>query len=109
MHRLPQYFPEPECFDPERWLPEREAALPKYAYIPFGAGARVCIGNSFAMMEAQLVLATIAQRFRLHLLPERPVSAVPLITLSPEPGLWMRLEKREVIEGETAVSLPIAA
>jgi cytochrome P450 len=107
MHRLPQYFPDPEQFDPERWLPEREAALPKYAYIPFGGGPRVCIGNSFALMEAHLLLATIAQQYRLSLAPGQNIVPAALITMSPESGLRMRVEEREKIgvrEMETAVS-----
>jgi cytochrome P450 len=98
MHRLPQYFPNPEQFDPERWHPEREAALPKYAYIPFGGGSRVCIGNSFALMEAHLLLATIAQKYRLSLLPGQKIVPAALITMSPEFGLKMRVERREVTE-----------
>jgi cytochrome P450 len=94
LHRMPQYFPEPERFDPERWLPEKEAALPKYAYLPFGGGPRVCIGNSFAMMEAHLLLATIAQQYQLSLLPGHKVVPEALITMSPEFGLPMRVEKR---------------
>lgn len=67
MHHLPQYFDEPEAFKPERFTAEFEKSLPKFAYMPFGGGARVCIGNAFAMMEAQLILATIAQKYRLTL------------------------------------------
>ena len=107
MHRLPQYFPEPEQFDPDRWLPEIEAALPKYAYIPFGGGNRVCIGNSFAMMEAHLLLVTIAQQYRLSLVPGQKIVPAALITMSPEFGLQMRAEKRQVarenVRWETAV------
>ena len=95
MHRRPEFFPEPERFDPERFNPENEKKLPRYAYVPFGAGPRVCIGNSFAMMEAHLILATIAQRFRLELDPEQKVELNPLITLSPKFGLKMRVVKRE--------------
>jgi cytochrome P450 len=95
MHRRPEYFPEPERFDPERFSPENEKKLPRYAYIPFGAGPRVCIGNSFAMMEAHLILATIASRFRLELDPEQMVELNPLITLSPKYGLRMRVVERE--------------
>ncbi len=95
MHHLPPYFDEPEAFKPERFTPEFEKSLPKYAYMPFGGGARVCIGNAFAMMEAQLILATIAQRFRLELATDKPVQYKAQITLTPEDGIQMRLVERE--------------
>ena len=65
MHRHRAYWDEPESFDPERFTPERSAARPKFVYLPFGAGPRQCIGNQFAMIEAHLVLATLAHRYRL--------------------------------------------
>ena len=94
LHRLARTFPNPEQFDPERFRPEREKLIPKYAYVPFGAGPRVCIGNSFALMEAQLILATIAQQYRLHLVPNQEIKMAMQITLSPKNGLKMRLESR---------------
>ncbi len=94
MHRDPRYFPDPERFDPERFMPEREAARPKLAYFPFGAGKRQCIGEGFAWMEGVLVLATIAQRWRLRLVPGHPVQPEPLITLRPKYGMKMRVEER---------------
>jgi cytochrome P450 len=94
LHRLPRYFPEPERFDPERFEPEKEKEIPRYAYIPFGGGPRVCIGNSFAMMEAQLILATIAQRFALELPPGQVVEPLPQITLGAKDGLKMQLRAR---------------
>lgn len=69
MHRREEYFPEPERFDPERFRPEREKQLPRHAYMPFGAGPRICIGNHFAMMEGHLILATLAQRVTFELVP----------------------------------------
>jgi cytochrome P450 len=95
LHRNPTTFPDPERFDPERFTAEREKELHRYAYIPFGAGPRVCIGNSFAMMEAQLILATVAQRFRLRLAPDQQVELNAQITLSPLDGLRMMVEERE--------------
>lgn len=94
MHRLPQYFPDPERFDPERFTPAREKALPKFAYMPFGGGPRVCIGNSFALMEGHLILATVAQQFRLRLQPGFEVEMASLITLTPKNGMPMSLERR---------------
>ena len=66
-HRDPRYFPDPEAFRPERWLDGLAKRLPKYAYYPFGGGPRVCIGNTFALMEAALILATVGQRYRFTL------------------------------------------
>ena len=74
LHRNPTYFPDPERIDPERWTPENEAKLPRYAYLPFGAGPHVCIGNHFAMMEAQLVLATLVQHVTFALMPGKRLS-----------------------------------
>jgi cytochrome P450 len=90
MHRLPEYFPEPEAFRPERWAAGAPQP-PKYAYLPFGGGPRVCLGNLFAMMEAQVILATMAQHVRLE-----PVAAglpvwEPLITLRPKGAVEMRV------------------
>ncbi|MEZ4593646.1 MAG: cytochrome P450 [Chloroflexota bacterium] len=99
MHHLPQYFDEPEAFKPERFTPEFEKSLPKFAYMPFGGGARVCIGNAFAMMEAQLILATIAQKQRLTLAQTEPVQYNTQITLTPKNGIQMK-----VVARETAVS-----
>jgi cytochrome P450 len=94
VHRDPRWFPGPENFDPDRWLPEREAALPRFAYFPFGGGTRKCIGESFAWMEAVLVLATLARSWRPRLLPGPAVQPLPLITLRPLGGIPMRLERR---------------
>lgn len=71
LHRREESFPEPEKFDPERFQPEREKNLPRYAYLPFGAGPHVCIGQHFAMMEGHLLLATLAQRATFTLLPKQ--------------------------------------
>jgi cytochrome P450 len=94
-HRDPKLWDEPEAFRPERFSPEAEKLIPRYAYLPFGGGPRVCIGNSFAMMEARLLLATLAQHYRLRLAPGQVVPTDPLITLRPKGGLHMRLEKRQ--------------
>jgi cytochrome P450 len=97
VQRDARWFPDPERFDPERFDPENEKRLPKYAYFPFGGGPRICIGNTFAMMEARLILATIAQRYRLSLVSQSPVTPEPLITLRPRGGLPMKLRQREVV------------
>ncbi len=94
LHRLPAFWPDPEAFDPERFSPERSAERPKFAYIPFGAGPRQCIGNHFALIEAQLIVATLVQRYRLHLVPGHRIEPWPLITLRPRFGMPMTIEHR---------------
>jgi cytochrome P450 len=93
LHRDGHYFDEPECFRPERWNEDRMQRLPKYAYFPFGGGPRQCIGNTFAMMESVLVLATIAQKFEMRLDPTHEVSLWPSITLRPKTGIKVTLCK----------------
>ena len=93
-HRHPEFWDEPDKFDPERFLPERVAARPRYAYFPFGGGPRQCIGNNFALMEAQLVLATVASRYRLRLAPGQRVEPEASITLHPRHGIRMTLDAR---------------
>jgi cytochrome P450 len=89
-HRDPRYFEEPLKFRPERWSGDFAARLPRFAYIPFGGGPRICIGNRFAMMEAVLILATVAQHFRLEWQRDRPVVPLPSITLRPKDGVWVK-------------------
>jgi cytochrome P450 len=91
MHRDPRFFPEPERFLPERWT---EDFSPGFAYLPFGAGPRVCIGAAFANMEAALLLAGIAGRYRLFLEPNQTVRPLTSITLRPRGGIRMRLQRR---------------
>jgi cytochrome P450 len=93
-HRHPAYWEEPERFDPERFTPERSAGRPRYAYFPFAGGPRQCIGNEFALMEAQLVLAMIAQSFRLRLVPGHRVEPDPSVTLRPRGALPMTVTAR---------------
>jgi cytochrome P450 len=95
LHRDPRHFPDPETFRPERWLDGSTAKLPKYAYIPFGGGPRVCIGERFAMMEGVLVLVTLLRRFRLEMDGPDP-TPFPSITLRPEGGPVMRVKRRAV-------------
>ena len=90
----PDYWPDPERFDPERFTPERSADRSHYAYFPFSSGPRMCIGSSFAMMEAQLILATIAQRYQLRLVPGHPVEPQMKVTLRPKFGLRMTIHER---------------
>jgi cytochrome P450 len=90
-----RYFPNPEVFDPERWTPEAQAARPKFSYFPFGGGPRQCIGEAFAWMEGVLVIAAIAQQWKLCLVPSHPVAMQPLVTLRPKHGMRMVVERRK--------------
>jgi cytochrome P450 len=92
--RHPDFWEIPEQFDPERFTPERSEGRPRFAYFPFGGGARQCIGNHFALMEAQLVLATLAQRFTFDLVPGHPVEPDPTFTLRPRHGMLMTIRER---------------
>ena len=96
MHRDARYFPEPERFDPHRWSAgdPRIASLPRFAYFPFGGGPRVCIGAGFGMMEAALLLATIAQQFRIRIAPGQTVKMQPTVTLRPRNGIPVTLKRR---------------
>ncbi len=88
-HRHPAFWEWPDTFEPERFSTERAAERPPFAYFPFGGGPRLCLGNQFALYEAQLILATILSRYRLRLLPERIVTPQPLVTLRPRCALLM--------------------
>jgi cytochrome P450 len=93
IHRHPDYFTNPSAFDPDRWLPGREMALPRGAYVPFGAGTRRCIGDNFGSTEATLALASISGRWRLTALPGAVVESYPRALLRPR-SLVMRAEAR---------------
>jgi cytochrome P450 len=93
-HHDPSLWEDPEGFDPERFAPGAEGGRPRYAYYPFGGGPHLCIGAGFAMMEATIVLATVAQRLRLDLEAGRPVAIEPLVTLRPSPGIWVTARPR---------------
>jgi cytochrome P450 len=91
LQRDPRFFHDPVRFDPDRWGTEACQKLPRFAYFPFGGGPRQCIGAGFAMMEAVLLLATIAARFDLELIEDQPVVPVPSFTLRPKNGIQMKL------------------
>ncbi|MEW5929016.1 MAG: cytochrome P450 [Gemmatimonadota bacterium] len=94
IQRDPRWWPEPLRFRPERWTPEMEAELPRFAYFPFGGGPRKCIGEGFAWTEEILVLATLAARWRVRPVPGHPVEPEPMITLRPKHGIRAALERR---------------
>jgi cytochrome P450 len=94
LQRDARYFSDPERFDPDRWTPDFRAALPPFAYFPFGGGPRRCIGDQFAWMELALVVATIAQQWRLTLVPGHPVEPQPLVTLRTKHGMRMTAHRR---------------
>jgi cytochrome P450 len=92
LHRHPDYWERPDAFDPERFDPGRGNGRPRFAYFPFGGGPRQCIGQGMALVEAQLVLATVLGRCRLRPASDRPVEAEALATLRPRGGLPMTVE-----------------
>jgi cytochrome P450 len=94
MHRHPDFWERPEDFEPERFTAERVANRPRHAYIPFSHGPRICIGNSFAMTEAHLIIAAIAQRYRLTLVPDQEIEPEPLMTLRPRNSIFIHLQSR---------------
>jgi cytochrome P450 len=91
-HRHPDFWDDPERFDPERFRPGQERTRPRFAYFPFSGGPRLCIGETFALMEMQLVVAMTLQRWRLTLVDPRPAVLEPVLTLRPRGGVVMRFE-----------------
>jgi cytochrome P450 len=104
VHRDPRWYDAPEEFRPERWQGDLIKRLPKFAYFPFGGGPRQCIGNTFALMEATLILATIARKFRLRLAAGHPVVPLASITLRPRHGVRVTLESRKQFASETSIA-----
>jgi cytochrome P450 len=95
IQRDSRFFADPERYDPDRFAPGWEERIPRYAYLPFGAGPRVCIGSGFAMMEARLILATVAQRYKLSLETDETIRPIQLVTLRPSRPVRMRLDRRK--------------
>ena len=102
--RDPRWFGEPDRFNPDRWAEEAAAKLPRFAYFPFGGGPRVCIGAGFAMMEATLLLATIAQRYRMRLTSNQRIKPLASITLRPKNGISVELQQRAGAPASRAAS-----
>lgn len=93
-HRRPEFWPNPEAFDPERFLPEECEGRPPFAYFPLGGGPRVCIGSRLAEMQSLLVLGAVLQRYGLHALPGKRVEPAAMLSLRPKGGLWMTMHER---------------
>jgi cytochrome P450 len=104
VHRHPAFWDNPDGFDPERFTPERVAARPRHAYFPFSSGPRKCIGDSFGMLEMQLVVARLLQRYQLDLVPGFPVIPQPGITLRQKHGLLMTLQPAPAIATNGAIN-----
>ncbi|MEM8909110.1 MAG: cytochrome P450 [Bacteroidota bacterium] len=96
VHHDPKYWPNPHQFDPSRFEKARIKERPAYAYLPFGGGPRQCIGNNFAMMEIQLILIRMLQRFDLSLVPNQDIQLYPMITLRPKQGIFVTMKKRSI-------------
>ncbi|WP_254542966.1 cytochrome P450 [Halomarina pelagica] len=94
VHRDPRWYDDPMAFRPERWTPDFEASLPSYAYFPFGGGPRRCVGDRFALLEARLVLATVARRYHLELPPSTDLDLLASITTRPKDGVEMVVHER---------------
>lgn len=94
IHRRPDYFPEPDTFNPDRFAPEAESHLPKCAYMPFGAGARICIGNHYAMLSGQMIIATLMQHVTFSFVEGQRVQTEPMVTLRPRNGMRMHVHRR---------------
>ena len=108
-HRHPEIWERPNDFWPERWADPAIDEIPKYAYLPFSGGPRICIGNSFATMEANLLLATMAQRYRMRLIEGLEIVPQPFITMFPRDGLPMRLEKRTARETAAVTAASVSS
>jgi cytochrome P450 len=97
VHRHRRLWSQPEHFDPDRFAPENAVARPRFAYVPFAGGPRICVGASFAMTQMLIVVAILARRFRFRLVPEHPVRPVGRISLHPFGGLRVRVERRAAV------------
>jgi cytochrome P450 len=92
LHRHPKFWMDPDDFDPERFSPERSVGRHKFAYLPFGAGPRQCIGNNLAMVEAQIILPMVSRKYKMQLVPDQDIQPEPIFILRPNRGILMNLE-----------------
>lgn len=94
IHRRPDYFPSPDTFDPDRFAPGSETRLPRHAYMPFGAGPRICIGNHYALLSGHMIIATLAQHVSFDFVPGQRIATEPMVTLRPRPDIQMQVQRR---------------
>jgi cytochrome P450 len=106
LHRDARHFPDPESFKPERWLGGLDKRLPRYAYMPFGAGPRVCVGSHFARMELMLVLSVLLQRYRFDVGPDLVLELEPSVTLRPTGPVPFYISPRATVVGQDNRRLP---
>ncbi|NJN93920.1 MAG: cytochrome P450 [Anaerolineales bacterium] len=92
-HRQPEYWPNPTCFDPDRFSPEQSRTRPAFSFVPFGGGSRICLGAAFAQVEAKVILARLLQGFELELLQPKVYLHMG-VTLEPRPGVMMRMRRK---------------
>jgi cytochrome P450 len=104
MHRRPDYYPDPDRFDPDRFAPEQEAARPRHAYMPFGAGTRTCVGNHHALLNGHLIVAGLAQRVQFEALEPTVLVKEPMVTLRPRGDVMMRVTHRPRPAGQAGAA-----
>ena len=99
VHRHRKLWPDPDRFDPERFAPAAAASRSRYAYLPFAAGPRVCVGASLAMLQLTITVVMLARCLRFRLLPGRPIEPTAWTNIRPQGGLWMTVEERQAAIG----------